>query len=151
MGGAVQLALCADIRIGSETLKLRIPAASLGIVYPLDAIERLVALCGPSRTKLLLLAGHTFSGDEACAAGLVDVVHPTSEFEKYLATLTETMVKQPQAALRAYKAIVDGLTGHADVAALRKLQADINGSPETVRRMGAALASRKTGSAATGS
>ena len=61
-GGAVQLAVCADIRIANESMRLAIPAGALGIVYPLDAIERLVALAGPGIAKLILMTGRPPDG-----------------------------------------------------------------------------------------
>jgi len=114
MGGGVQLALCADFRLASERLRFAIPAASIGIVYPLDAIQRLVRMCGPGTTSLLLLAGVTFSAEEAGRAGIIEMTVPHATFDAEVAAIAQKLSRQPKAAIRAYKQIIDGMARGAD-------------------------------------
>ena len=46
-GGGVQLALTADIRIASADARFGVPAAILGIVYPVGAIAEMIRAAGP--------------------------------------------------------------------------------------------------------
>jgi enoyl-CoA hydratase/carnithine racemase len=142
MGGAVQLALCADLRLASDQVRLAIPAASTGIVYPLDAIERLVHLCGTGGTSLLLLAGATFAAEQANQAGMIDMVVAHAAFEEQLAAVAAKLARQPKDAIRAYKQIINGIARGSDRAALRAIQQSVNGSDETARLVAATISKR---------
>jgi enoyl-CoA hydratase/carnithine racemase len=49
MGGGVGLALCADLRIAADDARFAITPAKLGVGYPPDAVQRLVAVVGDAR------------------------------------------------------------------------------------------------------
>src|SRR5438128_2104746 len=55
-GAGVELALNCDLRIASPTLRMSVPAVSLGVVYRYQFVARLVQTCGIARTADLLLA-----------------------------------------------------------------------------------------------
>jgi enoyl-CoA hydratase len=141
-GGAVQLALCADIRLANDSMRLSIPAATLGIVYPLDAIERLVALAGPGVAKLILMTGRPLSAAECLRAGIVELTAPDGAFDSALTELGAQLARQSKAAVAAYKRIVDGVATRQDRAAMVDLQRDVNTSAETWARIAAAMAER---------
>jgi enoyl-CoA hydratase len=142
-GGAVQLAVCADIRIANESMRLAIPAGVLGIVYPLDAIERLVALAGPGMTKLILMAGLSLTGTECLRAGIVELVVADGAFDHALNDLCAHLARQSKAAVAAYKRVIDGIAAGQDRASMQALQREVNASPDTWRRIAAAMAERK--------
>src|SRR6478735_2147682 len=48
LGGGMQVAMLADIRIAAENSQFGIPAAKLGIAYGYDGLRNLVSLVGPS-------------------------------------------------------------------------------------------------------
>src|SRR6202140_2187713 len=74
LGGGMQLAMLADIRIASENSQFGIPAAKLGIAYGYDGLKNLVSLVGPSWARLLLYTGMRIDSAEAMRIGLVDRV-----------------------------------------------------------------------------
>src|SRR5690606_22691839 len=76
IGGGVHVAMTADMRFAADDLAFGIPAVGLGIVYPLDALETLVALGGASATKALLMEGRPIDAARALAIGWVDRVVP---------------------------------------------------------------------------
>src|SRR5262249_30171763 len=127
-GGAVQLALCADLRLANDSMRLAIPAASIGIVYPIDAIERLIALAGPGVTKLILMTGRPLPAAECLRVGIVELTAADAAFDQALDDLCAGLARQPNAPVRAYKRIVDGLAARDDRAALLALQSEINTS-----------------------
>ena len=49
IGGGLNLATCADMRIASGKSRFAMPAAKLALGYPFDAIRRLVNAVGPHR------------------------------------------------------------------------------------------------------
>ena len=56
-GGGVHLAVTCDFRFASTTLRMVVPAVKNGLLYPIPAIERLMRLVGPARTRRLILEG----------------------------------------------------------------------------------------------
>ena len=85
LGGGMQVAMLADIRIASENSQFGIPAAKLGIAYGYDGLKHLVSLVGPSWARLLLYTGMRIDSAEALRIGLVDRV--VADGELWSATL----------------------------------------------------------------
>ena len=141
-GGAVQLAVCADIQLANESMRLAIPAGVLGIVYPLDAIERLVALAGPGIAKLILMTGRPLSAADCLRAEIVELVVADSAFDNALNDLCAQVARQSKAATTAYKRVIDGIAARQDRAAMQALQREVNASPDTWRRIAAAMSER---------
>jgi enoyl-CoA hydratase/carnithine racemase len=79
MGGGMQVAMSADIRIAAEDSQFGIPAAKLGIAYGFDGLKNLVSLVGPSWARLLMFTGMRIHSSEAVRIGLVDRVVPDAE------------------------------------------------------------------------
>lgn len=71
-GGAMGMALACDIRISVPAAKFFYPVMKLGFLPQPSDPPRMVALIGPSRTKLILMGGQKILADEAMAFGLVD-------------------------------------------------------------------------------
>ena len=76
-GGSFGMALACDLRITVPTAKFFYPVMKLGFLpQPADP-GRLKALVGPSRAKMILMAGQKITADEALSFGLVDrIVDP---------------------------------------------------------------------------
>jgi enoyl-CoA hydratase/carnithine racemase len=71
-GGAMGMVLACDLRLAVPSAKFFYPVMKLGYLpQPADP-ARLVALVGPSRAKMILMAGAKIEADEALAWGLVD-------------------------------------------------------------------------------
>src|SRR6516165_9549996 len=79
LGGGMQVAMLADIRIAAANSQFGIPAAKLGIAYGYDGLKHLVSLVGPSWARLLLYTGMRIDAAEALRIGLVDRVMPNGE------------------------------------------------------------------------
>lgn len=76
-GGGCGLALACDIRLAARAARFAITPAKLGLVYPLRSTKRLVDAVGPSRAKIILMAGSEYDADQALSFGLVDEVSTT--------------------------------------------------------------------------
>ncbi len=106
IGGGLALALEADLRIASDDATFGIPAGRLGIAYPNDAVERLVALIGAGEASRLLLTGERIGAQRALAIGLVNEVVPRSELESRVDSLANTIAANAPLSMRAAKASV---------------------------------------------
>lgn len=79
IGGGCELAAACDLRVAHPTVKLGLPPARLGIVYPTRGLARFAALCGESRARQLFLLARTVLAEEAHEWGLVDFLVPEAE------------------------------------------------------------------------
>jgi len=71
-GGGVELAVSCDFRIGVEGCRMRVPAAQLGLCYPMEGIRRFLECLGPGLTKRILIACEEFDDSALLRAGIVD-------------------------------------------------------------------------------
>ena len=70
MGGGMQLAVAADLRVVTPDARLAVPAARLGLAVDTWTARRLAAAAGPGEAAALLLAAAEISGERAHAVGL---------------------------------------------------------------------------------
>ncbi len=73
-GGAFGMALACDLRVAVPGAKFFYPVMKLGFLPQPSDPGRLRALVGPSRAKLILMAGERMTAEAALAAGLVDAL-----------------------------------------------------------------------------
>ena len=70
MGGGLNLAMGADIRVVTPDAKLGFVEISFGLLPDMSATQSLRHLVGLERAKELILTGRRFSGRQACEYGL---------------------------------------------------------------------------------
>lgn len=73
-GGAFGMVLACDLRIAVPEARFFYPVMKLGFLPQPSDPARLVALVGPARAKLILMAGARIGAPEALAFGLVDEI-----------------------------------------------------------------------------
>jgi enoyl-CoA hydratase/carnithine racemase len=116
MGGGVQIAMAADFRIAADNLRFGIPAAGLGIMYPLPAIEKMTRIAGSDAVKRLLIEGAEYNAPEALTAGFVEKIVPLAEFEDRLADTARKIAAQPPEIVDAYRQMIDNMAAGASAA-----------------------------------
>jgi enoyl-CoA hydratase len=77
LGGGLELAACADLRIAETHVKLGQPETGLGIIPGWSGTQRAVRRFGAQMVRRMALFGEVFSAEEALALGLVDQVVAT--------------------------------------------------------------------------
>lgn len=70
VGGGCTLALRCDFRIADATARFGVPPAKLGLVYPADSTQLLVATAGASMARRMLYTGELIDAQAAAACGL---------------------------------------------------------------------------------
>jgi enoyl-CoA hydratase len=103
LGGGMQVAMLADIRIAAENSQFGIPAAKLGIAYGYDGLKNLVSLVGPSWARLLMYTGMRIDSVEAVRIGLVDRVVPDTELWNTTMDIARTISGNAPLAVQAAK------------------------------------------------
>ncbi len=73
-GGAADLALACDFRIGVDTIELRVPAAVLGVHYYASGLQRFVHRVGLNAAKRIFLLTDTLDAKELLRIGYLDAV-----------------------------------------------------------------------------
>ena len=74
LGGGLELALAADLRLCAEDAKLGLPEVLLGVIPGGGGTQRLARLIGVSRAKEIIFSGRQVRATEALAIGLVNRV-----------------------------------------------------------------------------
>jgi enoyl-CoA hydratase len=103
LGGGMQVAMLADIRIAAEHSQFGIPAAKLGIAYGYDGLKNLVSLVGPSWARLLMYTGMRIDSAEAVRIGLVERVVPDAELWSATLDVARTISDNAPLAVQAAK------------------------------------------------
>lgn len=107
-GGANGMVLACDLRIAVPTAKFFYPVMKLGYLPQPSDPGRLRALVGPSRAKLILMAGQKISAEDAFAFGLVDrLVEPEALLETARELAADCMAQRPEI-VNGIKALCDG-------------------------------------------
>mgnify|MGYP000132328674 CR=1 FL=1 len=87
-GGAFGMALACDLRVAVPQAGFFYPVMRLGFLPQPSDPGRLAALVGPSRAKMILMAGQRIGAEEALAWGLVDRVVPAEALMQTAAELS---------------------------------------------------------------
>ena len=74
IGGGLELALCCDLRVAADGIRLGMPPAKLGLVYSHTGLARFLRVVGEARTRELFLLGRTVDAVVAESWGLVNAV-----------------------------------------------------------------------------
>jgi enoyl-CoA hydratase len=123
-GGATDLALACDFRIGVAGMRMLMPAARLGIVYYPSGIERYVSRLGVAAAKRLFLTAEPIEADEMRRIGYLDEIVPADALEPRIDALTATLSANAPLALAGLKQAINGVAaGRLDHEALAAARA----------------------------
>lgn len=128
-GGGVHLAAMTDFRIGASDLKLAIPAVRSRLYYPIDALERLYALIGGTRTRRMVLEGAPLGAETLLAWGFLDARHPPETVDEESVAFASRLAAQPRDVVARYLAIFRALDRHDATAAGELRQAAMRAEP----------------------
>ncbi|MFP7570940.1 enoyl-CoA hydratase/isomerase family protein [Marivita sp. S2033] len=96
-GGALGMVLACDLRIAVPGTRVFYPVMKLGVLPQPSDPPRLAALIGPSRAKMILMAGEKITSDEALAWGLIDrIVAPDALLDSARALSHDVCAATPE-------------------------------------------------------
>lgn len=107
LGGGLELALCCDLRVASETATLGLPEVGLGAIPGSGGTQRLPRLIGPGKAKELILTGEPVDAPRAARMGLVERVVGEGEAESAARDLANTIASRGPLAVREAKHAID--------------------------------------------
>ena len=112
LGGGLELAMGATVRLCSENAKLGQPEVKLGLIPGFGGSQRLPRLVGRGRAIEMLVSGEPIGAAEAWRIGLVNAVMPRAELlERARAWLVTVLRNSPLAVRLAMEAVDRGLDG----------------------------------------
>ncbi len=130
-GGATDLALACDFRVGVEGMELRMPAARLGLHYYPGGLRRFVTRLGLGAAKRLFLLAETVDDEALLAMGYLDRCVPAAMLDDAVQHLADALAAGAPLAVRGMKASLDEIAGaREDLATLRGRQAQCAASAD---------------------
>ena len=102
-GGGFGLAAAADIRIAAPDALFSVPAAKLGLAYPQDAMQDIVAAAGPQTARYLAFTGARIDAQAALAAGFVLEITPAEQLDARAANIAAAIAANAPLSVRASK------------------------------------------------
>lgn len=106
-GGAFGMVLACDIRIGVARAGFFYPVMKLGFLPQPSDPARLAALIGPSRARMILMAGARIGAEEALAWGLLDRIVPADDLLAEARALCAAALEAPAGHASAIKAMMN--------------------------------------------
>ncbi|RYY95257.1 MAG: enoyl-CoA hydratase/isomerase family protein [Comamonadaceae bacterium] len=106
LGGGLEIAIAADVRIAGRSSKLGAPEVTRGWVGGGGASQVVPRLAGMGRAMHLLLGGHHVTAEQALAMGLVEEVVDDAELEARVQAYAAIVAGHSAVATQAVKAAV---------------------------------------------
>ncbi|MER8996019.1 enoyl-CoA hydratase/isomerase family protein [Mesorhizobium sp. M0678] len=130
-GGATDLALACDFRIGVEGCHLQMSPTRLGIEYYYSGLRRYVERLGLSEAKRLFLTSEQIDTAMMMRIGFLSEVCPPEELKVRLDAVAQMLAQQSPASLRGLKASLNSIRrGTADPSAIDARFFESLGSPD---------------------
>ncbi|MBL8302859.1 MAG: enoyl-CoA hydratase/isomerase family protein [Ideonella sp.] len=107
LGGGLELALCADVRLCAPHAKLGLPEARIGALPAAGGTQRLPRIVGPAWAKQLMLTCDHIDAELALRIGLVTQVVPAPELLDAALDMAGRMAANAPLSLRYIKQAID--------------------------------------------
>ena len=115
LGGGLELAMSAHIRIASANAKLGLPEVGLGVIPGYGGTQRLAQLVGKGKAMEMVLTAGMISAEEACNLGLVNYCVDQGELLETCGGIAKKMMRNaPTALAAAIKCVLAGYTDSVD-------------------------------------
>ncbi|GAB93178.1 putative enoyl-CoA hydratase [Gordonia rhizosphera NBRC 16068] len=104
LGGGLQLAMAADLRVMAPDAIASIPAAKLGVAVDEWTIRRLVSLVGSGQARGMLIGCDPLTADRAHALGFANRIGDLADAQHWAATIADLA----PLTLQHYKMVLNG-------------------------------------------
>jgi enoyl-CoA hydratase/carnithine racemase len=109
IGGGLELALTADIRIAARGIKLGMPPAKLGLVYSHTGLQKFLDVIGVAHTNELFYTGRNIDADRAAEIGLVNHVVDDATLEGFVLDMAAEIASNAPLSLKGNKRVIRAL------------------------------------------
>ena len=130
-GGATDVVLACDLRIGLQGIEWRMPATALGLHYYPSGLQRYVSRFGVAGTKRAFLTARPFSAEQLNAMGLFEALVSDADWPSTLHVLVnDILALAPLAVQETKKSINEIAAGQMDTDRLRAREHLTSGSAD---------------------
>lgn len=106
-GAGCEMAICCDIRVGADDIRMGMPPAKLGLVYHWTGLRRFIQTIGLKSTKELFFTGRFFEGRRLKEIGLVDYLLPAAELEEFVYKMARDIDANAPLAVKGTKRVIN--------------------------------------------
>ncbi len=107
IGAGFNLALCCDLRIGADDIRMGMPPAKIGLVYHPEGIKQFVEVLGMAKTRELFFTAKIYSAEEVREMGLVDRQVPRDRLYDTTMELAGQIASNAPLSLKGMKRIIN--------------------------------------------
>jgi enoyl-CoA hydratase len=106
-GGGLEIAMCCDLIVADESVKVALPETRLGVFPSSGGPVRLARRIGPGRAKRMIYTAEPISARTGSEIGLIDELVPEGTARAAALTLAATIAAGPVLGLAAVKDLID--------------------------------------------
>lgn len=106
-GGGIGFALCGDLVLAAESMKLRGGYSAIGLTPDVGGSWFVTRRAGAAKAKEVFLTNRPFPAQECLTIGLVDAVFPDAELPQAARRLAQQIAAGPAQAQARIKALID--------------------------------------------
>ncbi len=106
-GAGCELSVCCDIRIAADTVRMGMPPARLGLVYPWSGLQRFIQVIGLRNTREIFFSARTYEGQRLKELGLVDYLVAPDELESFTCRMAGDIAANAPLALKGTKQVLN--------------------------------------------
>jgi enoyl-CoA hydratase len=106
LGGGLELALACDFILASDTARMGLVEANLGIIPGFGGVGRLSRRVGKAMAAEMIFSAAQIKADEALRVGLANHVYPAAELMNEAKKLAESIAKKGPLAVSAVKRLL---------------------------------------------
>lgn len=118
LGGGLELAAVADLRIAEPWASFGLPEASIGTCPGWSGTQRLVRQIGPSAVKFMALTGQHMDAEAALRTGFVQQIAVSGAVLDEALILAGRIAESAPVAVQLIKQLIDAAAGEAGAASL---------------------------------
>jgi len=107
LGGGLEVAMCCDLRIASETSKMGQTEINIGLIPGWGGTQRLPRLIGTTKAKELVYTGRIVDAKTAEQLGLVNLVVPADKFRETVRQYALDLAQKAPVAIGIAKALIN--------------------------------------------
>lgn len=144
LGGGLELAITADIRICEAQAKIGLPESSLGMIPGWSGTQRLVQRLGGRVARRLALAGEIVTAETALSLGIVDQVVETGGALAAAKAMAERIAARGPVANIVVKQLINAAEDEDRAAVMETLASSLISYTEDVKEGVAAFREKRT-------
>jgi len=123
-GGAFDLVMSCDIRIGADDVQMGMVPAKLGLVYFPDGLQRFIRTVGWSAAKEMFFTGRRYSAEKLKEMGALDYVVPRNQLASFTHDLAREITENAPLAIKGMKRIFNLIAESGQLTATAKQEAN---------------------------